>query len=144
MEELDMLKDRSISLPDSTDWYTTFDERKDGKDISYSIRFTNMRYTVGDGPARIRGTATVKKEMGLPDWVGLPLRPIIWKFTDTSCGLSDGHYKSDLASKALKRGVILDQQFFAEVCREAEAHLAGLRRRIDDTYSSRPHLAKTA
>lgn len=140
-----MVKDWKISLPHSLGWFTTPGEPENGRVVLYSIKFSDIMYTVINGyPSQIRGTATIRKRKALPDWIGLPLPLTIWRFTKKYTCLSDGDYKNSLASEALNHDVVLDGRFMDKVCYKADMHIDDLEQLVMEGFSQRPQLVKAA
>ncbi|MBI4088716.1 hypothetical protein HY415_01330 [Candidatus Kaiserbacteria bacterium] len=145
-----MVKDQKIVLPRSMGRFTISGEPEKGKAVWYSISFRHMEYKVDyRGSVEIRGTVRIRKEKqvfgessGRPKrfFVALP----VWEFSTKWAYLTDGGYKSSIASEALNSGVVLSPGFFAELCKEPEKQLADLQRRIEREFSPQPHLARVA
>lgn len=145
-------KDRKISLPWSLGPFVVSGEPEDGKAVWYSVEFWGIKYSVsGNNRPHISCAASVGKQKNwlrtVPGWLpGYFARRQVWEFTDKYTVLRGGcgDYQSDLASAALKHGVVLDKLFFAEVCREAETAISNLQSEISDAYNPRLRLAKVA
>ena len=145
------MKDRKIVLPESLGPFTIPGEPENGKQVWYSIELWGLKYSVsGNYSPRIRGAAAVRKYRQwlctTPNW--LPnhfARWQVWKFSDDCLNLrGSSDYQAYLASEALKHGVVLDERFFAEVCREAEKAIDGLWGQVSDADNPRPRLARAA